>query len=660
MPEKHPLYDKYGRADEKQNIPAIHLSPAVEHASEKARQAGRNIPNEPGPKIETWMSELEGYLEQIKSSEESYEGFKDLAHKAYITGTDDVSVMKKIEMDARRYEDEGRGMADDILQKVNSELVEKYREQIRADQQESLDKWIDYLSSDGAKYPMWFKYYTFRNIVKLSDKVINNKFQDRSPGTFNRFPKVNYEALALVFETMANHYSLNRTEASNSDTQLDSDTKKHLRGDANFTKLYKQAIDEVKLRTKETLNTTAGEWIKYDMVGGHNDYNDDYDAEGISKQAYDLSGSTGGTGWCIGDSPGMAQRYLEGGDFYVYYTKDSSGEYTAPRLAIGMNGTGESAKFTAEVRGVQDGTDGDQGVEPEFLDILKSKMHEINPEDAKYYDKKIENMQRLTDVYARFKDNQELTEEDLVFIYQIEDDIVSFAQGGSDPRLKAILEYRDFNEDLQYIYGKTEPTEIVQAMLEHGDYWFLAVNVDFFDTLDHNQIAQQLLAAGEGWAVVEHLNNFQGLDHNQIAQQLLAAGEGYAVAENLYKFQGLDNTTAQQLLAAGQGSAVALYPNNFQGLDNTTAQEFIAAGRGFTVARNLNNFQGLDHNQIAQQLLAAGEGENVALYLNNFQGLDNTTAQELIAAGRGFTVSHNLDKFQGLSKETMEKLKPYL
>ena len=653
MPETHPLHAKYTK---------LQISPAVELAAERRRRRGERIPNEPGPKLEAWMGELEGYLEQIKSSDESYQGFKNLTHQTYITGTDDDSVMRKIEMDAQKVEDEGGGLKEDIMRRVNPQLIDKYREQIHSDQANSLDKWIDYLTSEGANYPMWFKYYVFRNITKLTDQIINNEFQGRSRKSLNKFPPIKYEALALVFEAMANHYGLSRLEKEADNTKLDSETKEHLRGDANFAELYKKAIDVVDSRSKEILNTTDGQWVKYDMVDR---YDDDYEEDDVSEQAYDLTADTAGTGWCVGGSEGTAEGYLRGGDFYVYYTKDSNGEYTSPRLAISMNGSGHNAKFTSEIRGVEGGAAGDQGVEPEFLDILRAKMDEINPEDAKEYDKKIENMKRVTEIYAR--KGEELSKEDLIFLYELEGDIVSFAQGGYDPRVDELLNNRDFMGDVEIIYEKSNQAEIVDAMLEHGDYYFLAKNIDFFDELDQNLIAQQLIDNGEGEAVADNLDKFPDLEHNnELAQKLIAAGGGNGVAYNLDKFPDLErnNELAQKLIEAGGGNGVAnnLY-YKFQGLDNTTAQMLIDRGQGGEVAKNLDKFPDLErNNELAQKLIEAGGSWAVADNLDKFQGLDNTTAQKLMAKGereRRAVVKY-LNKFQGLSEETMEQLEPYL
>ena len=222
MPEKHPLQAKY---------PDLQKSTAVELSAEQRRAGGERIPNEPGPKLEAWMSELEGYLEQIKSSDESYEGFKNLAGKAYITGTDDASVKLKIDRDAQIAQNRGHGMAEDIKEsaievksaqisqnqgrgldedireRAIEAIIQETRETIQQDQESSLDDWIDYLTSDDAIYPMWFKYYVFRNITKLSsfDKE-KGEFPKRSRSTSAPFPDINREALAYMQDSLTKHY----------------------------------------------------------------------------------------------------------------------------------------------------------------------------------------------------------------------------------------------------------------------------------------------------------------------------------------------------------------------------------------------------------------------------------------------------------------------
>ena len=435
MPEKHPLQAKY---------PDLQKSTAVELSAEQRRAGGERIPNEPGPKLEAWMSELEGYLEQIKSSDESYEGFKNLAGKAYITGIDDASVKLKIDRDAQIAENRGHGMAkdikeraieakaaqiaqnqgrgldEDIRERAIEAIIQETRETIQQDQESSLDDWIDYLASDDAIYPMWFKYYVFRNITKLSsfDKE-KGEFPKRSRSTSAPFPDINREALAYMQDSLAKRYY-------NPEAEIDPETKKLLEKEVNFARLYKRCIDYAAPKTSENLNVTDGEWVKFDQSN---------DPEKAKKLANSLHGH--GTGWCTAGE-GMAQSQLAGGDFYVYYTKSDDGQYSVPRVAIRMQ-----SGSIEEVRGIE----ADQNLEGALVPIAEAKMNEVDPEGAEAYKKKAEDMQRVTEIYARQQEGSELTEEDQRFIYELDGPIEGFGYA-KDPRIEQIRQGRNIKADL--------------------------------------------------------------------------------------------------------------------------------------------------------------------------------------------------------------------
>lgn len=67
------------------------------------------------------------------------------------------------------------------------------------DQRASLDAWVDYLASNDAVYPAWFKYFVWRNITKLSqfDKE-RGEFKKRTDSTVAPFPDIYREPLAQI------------------------------------------------------------------------------------------------------------------------------------------------------------------------------------------------------------------------------------------------------------------------------------------------------------------------------------------------------------------------------------------------------------------------------------------------------------------------------
>jgi hypothetical protein len=401
------------------------------------------VPNNPGPKLEAWLSDLErihtgrdASLKRQEAQPQVIERIKKIYHRDYITGIDDASVMRKLRLDAQIAENQGHGMAEDIMQRVNDAVIEQTRETIQQDQERSLDAWVDYLTSEGAMYPMWFKYYVFRNITKLAafDKE-KGEFPKRSKSTTAPFPDINREALAYMEDSLAKHYGLENLDPNNPETEIDPQMKELLDKDANFASLYKRAIDYAAPKTIENLDVTDGVWIKFDQTD---------DPEQGKKLANSLHGY--GTGWCTAGE-GTAQSQLASGDFYVYYTKSEDGQYSVPRVAIRMNGKSS----IAEVRGIE----ANQNLEGALVPIAESKMNEVDPQGAEAYKKKADDMRRLTDIYTRHKEVGELSKEDLRFIYEIDGPIEGFGYQ-NDPRIEQITNGRDIINDLNYLFEGVE------------------------------------------------------------------------------------------------------------------------------------------------------------------------------------------------------------
>lgn len=97
--------------------------------------------------------------------------------------------------------DQGHG---DI--EISKEQRDRMIQVVIEDQKASLDAWIDYFSSDDAVYPTWFKYFAFKNIIKLSqfDKTLN-KFKDRTDSTIAPFPDIYREPLAQLSDKYENY-----------------------------------------------------------------------------------------------------------------------------------------------------------------------------------------------------------------------------------------------------------------------------------------------------------------------------------------------------------------------------------------------------------------------------------------------------------------------
>jgi uncharacterized protein (DUF433 family) len=691
---------------------SLQLSKEVEHTQGQRKRRGLETSQKPAIRLSNWFEVLErthlargASKERQAKHEQVLERIKTSYHNLFVVKPEEIpESVFGLEVRLARERGEGNTPPYEEFKQAKS------REIITA-QESSLDKWVDYLTSedaDSAGYPMWARYWAFMAVIKMGlmekhvkeDGAVEIKFGKRDEHTVAQFAELNPKALAQTIQAMQHQLEqegLPKAERSIDNTsKVLSDQKfAQMLSEGSFAKIYGQFLAENPSITTERLKETRGEWVRYEHGS---DATELYD----SLQGHTLE-------WCTAGDVSIAQSQLNGGDFYVYYSLDASGQPTIPRIAILKH-----HNQIAEIRGIEH----DQHLDPYIGEVLQGKLKDEQEfPNAEEYMQGAEDMKLVTAIErkmgARYNDLEaeflgydnphvELSKEELEFIYELDREIVSLGYG-QDPRLDQIVQNRDFKSDLELIYGKTEPSEIVQAMLDSGDYWFLAANADFFDDLDHNQIAQAIIEAGEGNAVAQNLykfqgldnataqalieagnrwevaqnpenfsldhnqiaqalitagtgaevahnlKKFQGLDHNQIAQAIIEAGGGNAVAQNLYKFQGLDNATAQALIKAGEGWGLWHNLKKFQGLDYNTAQYVITAGEGNEVVQNLENFQGLDHIQIAQALIEAGEGSSVVQNLENFQGLDHIQiAQALIEAGEGSSVAENLEKFQDL------------
>lgn len=285
------------------------------------------------------------------------------------------------------------------------EKVEQKRVIIE-DQKKSIDRWIDYLTSEDAKfYPWWAKYWAFQGMLKVGAyDNSNNIYGTRDNKTVVPFIELNQEALAKAIDLVMKEVSKEEIEDEN---------LKQLIKQGNFQKLYTLFLND----KKEVLydeKDIDGIWKKYNQ--GNN-----YQELHKSLQGYN-------TGWCTAGEE-TCRRQIRNGDFYVYYTKDENNEYKVPRLAIRMDGKDR----IGEIRGVSD----NQNVEAHLEDVLDKKLEEFPDKDK--YKQRVNDSKMLTYIYTKHKHNKELTKEDLKFLYEVDRKIEGFGYE-EDPRLEEIKE----------------------------------------------------------------------------------------------------------------------------------------------------------------------------------------------------------------------------
>lgn len=301
------------------------------------------------------------------------------------------------------------------------EIKQKEIEQIISEQKASLDSWIDYFASkDTEMYPTWFKYYCFQGMIRLGyfDKK-EDKYTKRTETTVKPFIEINREAIAMVYDELIKVLN---------NEPVDDKKLEELLKSGSFSKIYAYCIKKLNGIKKDNTNSDEGIWKKYLQGSDPNILFNDIHGKG--------------TGWCTAGGLETATEHLEGGDFYVYFTKDENGEYTCPRIAIRTD-YGE----IAEIRGIAQS----QNLESNMEKIVEKKLDEFP--DKEEYKKKCKDMELLTYIYTKHKNKDivELNKEELVFLYETQEDIIGFGYS-KDPRIEEIISNRDVVSDYNTIF----------------------------------------------------------------------------------------------------------------------------------------------------------------------------------------------------------------
>ena len=393
----------------------MHMSNEVMH------KAGPS--DTPEEKIRKYISRLEHVHELSKKNEHSLELLKKFYYDKYLIKELPESYVNHQKEIARK---EGYGNVY-----VSDEMKQEMLDQVRENQKSTLDLWIDYFISEDSMYPTWFKVYAFKGMLGLSAfNKEKQEFGKRTDKTTFPFIDLNMEALSKVYDILKSEIGENNL----TDEELEILSKGE-----SFKKLYTYYFTN---QDSKIINNdeTEGIWIKYDMGS---DYMPLWES---------LQGKN--TGWCTAGKE-TAKIQLDVGDFYVYYTKDENNEYKNPRIAIRMNGKNE----IGEVRG----TSKNQNLESNMEPILDKKLEEFPDRDK--YKKKVHDMKLLTIIEKKQKNTQELSLDNLKFLYEVDSEIKGFGFE-KDSRIEEIISKRDKRKDIARVYSVKED----EVALSHKEW----------------------------------------------------------------------------------------------------------------------------------------------------------------------------------------------
>lgn len=414
--EKHPLHIKN---------PELQTSPEVEQAVKRQeRMTGERVPNDPSARLEAYMDRLENIF--LHPDERKRERNLDMLRpKIY-----DALIIKRenfpesyFDLQQRIARERG-APAEHIQANVREQMIQTAIE----DQKASLDAWINYLTSDDAVYPPWFKYFVWKNIIKLSqfDKE-RGEFKRRTDTTVAPFPDIYREPLAQIADLY---------EQVKQDNKKLKEPELKVAFSKKFPTLYAELILRSLEQKIENPAETTGQWVKYTQG-----------QRGEAEKLY-RSLESKKTGWCTAGK-GTADLQIQSGDFYVYYTNNEQGQPIQPRMAIRMAGQDK----IAEVRGILPG----QNLEPSLVPALDLKLKEFGPE-AEAYQKKSADMKYLTKLERKQEKNEPFTKDDLTFLYELNSKIESFGYEyqGRDPRIQELRAGRNLEQDMLIIFDCTK------------------------------------------------------------------------------------------------------------------------------------------------------------------------------------------------------------
>lgn len=350
-------------------------------------------------------------------------------------------------------------------------------------QRASLQPWLDYLLSDNISYPMWARYWAWSGLVQLGayDPELG-VFAKRSKGQVAPFADLNPEALARVLSVVVQMVHGEPISGRNEDLQ------DHL-AMANFGTLYGLAVRSA-IGAKADLKVTAGQWVTF------------YKGSDVGPLVCSLRLKS--TGWCTA-SENTARDHLRDGNFHVYYSFDAFGQPTVPRLAIRMDN-----EKIMEVRGIAKSQNIDAPMA--MTDILTKKLKEFGKE-GELYEVRLTSMKYLSDIERRSRENEELTLDELRFLYEVDHKIVSFGFG-RDPRIDELIGGRNIKADLVRILGNTLKESEISLTAEEAVREGIKYHHGNLDLYGVTNLAQQGLSLPEvvsGYLNLPNLESSDGL-----------------------------------------------------------------------------------------------------------------------------------------------------
>ena len=486
----------------------------VESSFDKARNNHDKLPGKNNERRNyAYLSRLNSLIEKHGDNLEQ-RLWQTSASKVIIKPEDITDRYWKQQEQILRNEGQGRTLSNYEKDYLANEII--------AEQERTIAPWVNYLSDKDCPYPTWFKVYAFDGLSRMGLYNDNTKeFEKRDKHTVGGFPNLNPEVLAKVYSHINDFFSQDSSawfEKHPEDEKLSVLVKS-----GNFNKLYSKELLDAKtiMKTPERTEDIQGDWFEYKLG----------DEEQISRLAE-------GTRWCIAD-PHTANNYLRSGTcrnngaeedyyddnkarFFIFrlktdQSKDGYADNGSASIRLGPDGN------VAEVSGLNDG----QAIEDALVPIVQEKV--LSLPGGEKYNQSFKDKQELIRLDKKMQENQDLTEEELEFIYEINRNIVTLdTYNGSDPRLKELknkynIQYildHDIEIDFNKLAKSMRPSDIVDnldTLISHG------VDIDvnkLVKRMDSSDIAENLDALINHGADIDVNELVERTDYDGIARSL--------------------------------------------------------------------------------------------------------------------------------------------
>ena len=486
----------------------------VESSFDKARNNHDKLPGKNNERRNyAYLSRLNSLIEKHGDNLEQ-RLWQTSASKVIIKPEDITDKYWKQQEQILRNEGQGRTLSNYEKDYLTNEII--------AEQERTIAPWVNYLSDKDCPYPTWFKVYAFDGLSRMGLYNDNTKeFEKRDKHTVGGFPNLNPEVLAKVYSHINDFFSQDSSawfEKHPEDEKLSVLVKS-----GNFNKLYSKELLDAKtiMKTPERTEDIQGDWFEYKLG----------DEEQISRLAE-------GTRWCIAD-PHTANNYLRSGTcrnngaeedydddnkarFFIFrlktdQSKDGYADNGSASIRLGPDGN------VAEVSGLNDG----QAIEDALVPIVQEKV--LSLPGGEKYNQSFKDKQELIRLDKKMQENQDLTEEELEFIYEINRNIVTLdTYNGSDPRLKELknkynIQYildHDIEIDFNKLAKSMRPSDIVDnldALINHGA------------DIDVNELVENMYSYDIADNLDTLINHGADIDVNELVKKM----DSYYIIKNL-------------------------------------------------------------------------------------------------------------------------------